>query len=160
MRNATRAIQAIFRAGFLPSAVEVADTFTLAAARERTGSKLFDGCKAHLIVELDGQEKSVRGELAQLQKLLNPFSPLHTQKGFGDEGVEKPDPQIFRIAEERSQMDDKRLIYMGDRVDKDISGAQGAGWDSILFRSVQSTSDDQATFEIDHWSELPALLLS
>ncbi len=89
MRNAARAIQAIFRAGFLPSAVEVADAFTLAAARERTGSKLFDGCKAHLIVELDGQEKSVRGELAQLQKLLKPFSPLHTQRGFGDEGVEK-----------------------------------------------------------------------
>ena len=86
MRHAARAIQAIFRAGFLPSAVEVADAFTLAAARERTGSKLFDGCKAHLIVELDGQEKSVRGELGQLQKLLKPFSPLHTQRGFGDEG--------------------------------------------------------------------------
>jgi FMN phosphatase YigB (HAD superfamily) len=78
----------------------------------------------------------------------------------GDEGVEKPDPQIFRIAEERSQMGGRRLIYMGDRVDKDIAGAQGAGWDSILFRSVLSTSDGQATFEIDHWSELTGLLLS
>jgi glycolate oxidase len=73
----------------LPSAVEVADAFTLAAARERTGSKLFDGCKAHLIVELDGQEKSVRGELGQLQKLLKPFAPLNAQKGFGQAGVEK-----------------------------------------------------------------------
>ena len=34
MRHATRAIQAIFKAGFLPSAVEVADAFTLAAARD------------------------------------------------------------------------------------------------------------------------------
>ncbi len=89
MRHAARAIQAIFKAGFLPSAVEVADAFTLAAARERTGSRLFDGCKAHLIVEIDGQEKSVRGELDQLQKLLKPFSPLNTQKGFGQVGVEK-----------------------------------------------------------------------
>ncbi len=89
MRNAARAIQAVFSAGFLPSAVEVADAFTLAAARERTGSKLFDGCKAHLIVEIDGQEKSVRGELGQLQKLLKPYSPLNTRKGFGQEGVEK-----------------------------------------------------------------------
>ena len=89
MRHAARAIQAIFKAGFLPSAVEVADAFTLAAARERTGSRLFDGCKAHLIVEIDGQEKSVRGELDQLQKLLKPFSPLNTQKGFGQAGVEK-----------------------------------------------------------------------
>lgn len=78
----------------------------------------------------------------------------------GDEGVEKPDPQIFRIAEERAQMGGRRLIYMGDRVDKDIAGAQAAGWDSILFRSVLSTSDGQATFEIDHWSELTDLLLS
>jgi HAD superfamily hydrolase (TIGR01549 family) len=78
----------------------------------------------------------------------------------GDEGVEKPDPQIFRIAEQRSQMGGKRLIYMGDRVDKDVTGARNAGWDSILFRSVLSTSEGQATFEIDHWSKLPDLLLS
>ena len=89
MRHAVRAIPAIFNAGFLPSAVEVADAFTLAAARARTGSKLFDGCKAHLIVEVDGQEKSVRSELGQLQRLFKPFSPLHTQKGFGQAGVEK-----------------------------------------------------------------------
>ena len=89
MRQTARAIQAIFRAGFLPSAVEVADAFTLAAARERTGSRLFDGCKAHLIVELDGQEKSVRSELGQLLKLLQPCSPLNTRKGFGPGGVEQ-----------------------------------------------------------------------
>ena len=44
----------------------------------------------------------------------------------GDEGVEKPDPQIFRIAEGRAQMGGSRLVYIGDRVDKDIAGAQGA----------------------------------
>jgi len=89
MGQATRAIQAIFSLGFLPSAVEVADAFTLEAARERTGSKLFDSCKAHLIVELDGQEKSVRGELGELLKLLKPYSPLNTRKGFGSAGAEK-----------------------------------------------------------------------
>ena len=31
----------------------------------------------------------MRGELDQLQKLLKPFSPLNTQKGFGQAGVEK-----------------------------------------------------------------------
>ncbi len=78
----------------------------------------------------------------------------------GDEGIEKPDPQIFQIAEQRSEMAGKRLIYMGDRVDKDITGAENAGWDSILFRSALSTSEGRATFEIDHWSQLPDLLLS
>ena len=77
----------------------------------------------------------------------------------GDEGIEKPDPRIFELAAARSQMSGKRLIYMGDRVDKDVTGAQAAGWDSILFRSALSSSDGQATFEIDHWSELPELLL-
>ncbi len=76
----------------------------------------------------------------------------------GDEAVEKPDPQIFRIAEERAHLAGKRLIYMGDRVDKDVAGAHAAGWDSILFRSSESSSDGRATFEIDDWSELPQLL--
>ncbi len=89
MRDAARVIRAVFKAGFLPSALEVADAFTLAAARERTGSRRFDGCNAHLIVELDGQEKSARGELRELQKLIDGFSPLFIQKGFGEAGVEK-----------------------------------------------------------------------
>ena len=76
----------------------------------------------------------------------------------GDEGVEKPDVEIFRTAEQRSGLAGKRLIYMGDRVDADMAGAATAGWDSVLFRSVADTSDGRATFEIDSWSELPAIL--
>src|SRR5271167_679791 len=52
MKSAIRAIHAILRAGFLPCALEVADAFTLAAARKRTGSERLSGCQAHLIVEL------------------------------------------------------------------------------------------------------------
>lgn len=76
----------------------------------------------------------------------------------GDEGVEKPDPEIFRIAEQYSGLAGKRLIYMGDRVDADMAGAENAGWDSILFRSVAETSGGRADFEIDSWSELPGIL--
>jgi len=89
MRDAAKVIRNVFKSGFLPSALEVADAFTLAAARERTGSRRFDGCNAHLIVEMDGQEKSVRGELRELQKLIDGYSPLFIQKGFGETGVEK-----------------------------------------------------------------------
>ena len=46
-------------AGFLPAALELADAFTLAAAFNRTRSERLRGCRAHLIVELDGQERSV-----------------------------------------------------------------------------------------------------
>ena len=76
----------------------------------------------------------------------------------GDEGVEKPDPAIFRLAEERSGLVGKRLIYMGDRVDKDMAGAEAAGWSSILFRSVTDSSEGRAAYEIDSWIELPSLL--
>ncbi len=89
MKPAVRAIRAIFATGFLPSALEVADAFTLAAARKRTGSARLDGCGAHLIVEFDGQERSVRGELKELVRVLRPIAPLFIDRGFGAEGCEQ-----------------------------------------------------------------------
>ena len=89
MNQAAKVIQKIFKSGFLPSALEVADAFTLDAARERTKSRMFDGCNAHIIVEIDGQEKSVRSELRDLKKIIDKFSPLFIRKGLGDLGVEK-----------------------------------------------------------------------
>ena len=76
MNDAVRALQAIFAAGFLPCALELADEFTLAAAAKRTKSKRLRGCKAHLIVELDGQEKSVRGEIDAVEKIIRRQKPL------------------------------------------------------------------------------------
>ena len=83
MNSAVRALQAIFAAGFLPCAAELADEFTLAAAAKRTGSKRLLGCKAHLIAELDGQEKSVRGEIAEVEKIVRKQKPLFVERGFG-----------------------------------------------------------------------------
>jgi len=88
MNAAVRALQAIFAAGFLPCAAELADEFTLAAAAKRTGSKRLLGCKAHLIVELDGQEYSVRHELAAVEKIVRPQKPLFVERGFGAEQCE------------------------------------------------------------------------
>ena len=42
----------------------------------------FDGCNAHLIVEIDA-EKSTRSELRELQNLIGEFSPLFIQKDLG-----------------------------------------------------------------------------
>ncbi len=83
MNSAVRALQSIFAAGFLPCAAELADEFTLAAAAKRTGSKRLLGCKAHLIVELDGQESSVRGEVAVVGKIVRRQKPLFIERGFG-----------------------------------------------------------------------------
>ncbi len=83
MRAAARALQAILKAGYLPAALELADAFTLAAAQKRTGSRRLRGCRGHLIVELDGQERSVQGETRDLQRLIRPLRPLFVDVGFG-----------------------------------------------------------------------------
>ena len=88
MNSAVRALQSIFAAGFLPCAAELADEFTLAAAAKRTGSKRLLGCKAHLIVELDGQENSVRQEIAAVEKIVRQQKPLFVERGFGGEQCE------------------------------------------------------------------------
>jgi len=88
MRAALGALKDIFAAGFLPSALEVADAFTLAAARKRTGSDLLSGCKAHLIVELDGHLKSVRSELKDLENVVQGRNPLFVQRALGADACE------------------------------------------------------------------------
>jgi glycolate oxidase subunit GlcD len=88
MNSAVRALQAVFAAGFLPCAAELADQFTLAAAARRTGSKRLLGCKAHLILELDGQTNSVRPEIAAVEKIVRKQKPLFVEHGFGNEQCE------------------------------------------------------------------------
>ncbi len=88
MKNAVRALQSIFAAGFLPCAAELADEFTLVAAYKRTKSESLRGCKAHLIVELDGQINSVRSELKDLERIIRRQKPLFIQRGFGNKECE------------------------------------------------------------------------
>ncbi len=84
MKDAVRTVQSIFAAGFLPCALEIADAFTLAAAQRRTKSRRLGGCHAHVIVELDGQERSVRGEITSLQKIVRRHHPRFVETGLGE----------------------------------------------------------------------------
>lgn len=86
---ASEALRAIFAEGFLPSALELADGFTVAAAHKRTGSRLLAGCGGHMIVELDGQKQSVRSELKALERCVRSARPLFIQRGLGTAGTEK-----------------------------------------------------------------------
>src|SRR4051794_41780260 len=88
MRDAIRTLHAIFAAGFLPCALEVADSFTLAAAYKRTKSESLRGCKAHLIVELDGQKKSVESEIRALERIVRRQNSLFIERGLGDKQCE------------------------------------------------------------------------
>ena len=98
MKNAVRALQAILAAGFLPCALELADEFTLAAAYQRTKSERLRGCRAHLIVELDGQKKSVRRELQDLEQIIRRQKPLFVERGLGAAQCE----EIWKIRREFS----------------------------------------------------------
>lgn len=98
MQQAARALAAIFEAGFLPSALELADEFTLAAAYKRTKSELLRNCRAHMITELDGQEQSVRSELRMLEQIIRQHNPLFVQIGLGADECEK----VWKIRREFS----------------------------------------------------------
>src|SRR5438093_7003531 len=73
--QAAEAVQAIFAAGFVPSALEIADHFTLEAARRDLSKMLVPEGNAHLLVDLDGHEESVRAESAAIRKLLEERKP-------------------------------------------------------------------------------------
>jgi glycolate oxidase len=89
VRAAAKAIRAIFAAGFLPAAVEVADRFTLEAARAfRPGAKFPPGT-AHLLVEVDGQPGSVRGEARGLAELLRGQRATEVELATSEASCEK-----------------------------------------------------------------------
>lgn len=67
---AAAAVQAILNAGHLPSALEITDAFTLAAARRRLGPGVFPPGDAYLMVEIDGRPAAVDAELDELHSLL------------------------------------------------------------------------------------------
>ena len=98
MRAAVWALHAILGAGFLPAALELADAFTLAAAYRRTGSERLRDCRAHLIIELDGQRSSVRSEVRTLQRILRAQGPLFVELGAGAKQCEA----IWKIRREFS----------------------------------------------------------
>lgn len=98
MRQAVRTLHAILHAGFLPAALELADSFTLAAAYKRTKSERLRGCRAHLIVEIDGQRDSVHSEIKTLQRLIRSQKPLFVEIGLGDKQCE----EVWKIRREFS----------------------------------------------------------
>ncbi len=88
-REAADAVQRIFAAGFLPCALEIADPFTLKSAREFLGREIAPGAQSLVLVELDGQADSVKGECAAVAKLLRKINAISVLTAFGDEECEK-----------------------------------------------------------------------
>src|ERR1043166_226980 len=87
--QAAETVQAIFAAGFLPSALEIADHFTLEAARRDLGEKIVPEGNAHLLIDLDGQLESVRSESANIRELIERRKPNALQLANGEAECEK-----------------------------------------------------------------------
>jgi glycolate oxidase len=73
---AAACVQRVLRSGFIPSALELADRFTLNAARRHLDPGGLPKGDAHLLIEIDGQPASVRSETRTLTALLREAGAL------------------------------------------------------------------------------------
>jgi glycolate oxidase len=89
IEDAAAAVQQVLARGFLPSALEIADRFTLEAARHHLLHRIVPEGEAHLLIDLDGQEGSVRSEIEALSSLVGSLGALTLETALGEEACEK-----------------------------------------------------------------------
>jgi len=81
---AAAAVQRILLDGFLPSALEIADRFTLEATRRHFSRQIVPEGEAHLLIDLDGRESPVRSEVELLADLVKSLGALSIESAFGE----------------------------------------------------------------------------
>jgi glycolate oxidase len=84
VEDAAAAVQKILLEGFLPSALEIADRFTLEAARRHLGNEIVPEGGAHLLLDLDGHEASVRLEMEVLGAVIRSLGAVSLRSAFGE----------------------------------------------------------------------------
>ena len=89
MSEAAAMVQEIFVAGFLPSSLEIADKFTLEAARHDSAAADVPPGNAHLLVELDGQKESVVAEMEKIRDLVLGRTPSALEVATNEADSEK-----------------------------------------------------------------------
>jgi glycolate oxidase len=89
MSEAAATVQKVFAAGFLPSSVELADSFTLEAARHDAGASGVPEGNAHLLIELDGQPETVHLEMEKLRELVSGCRPVSLEVATTEEACER-----------------------------------------------------------------------
>ena len=82
-------------------------------------------------------------------------------------GCSKPDPEIFRVALDALgiwESDHRRVVMVGNNLERDIVGANRLGLISVFFhwndrrRSVPATDEEQPRFTVASPSQLVALI--
>jgi glycolate oxidase len=89
IEDAAKAVQEILLEGYLPSALEIADRFTLEAARQHLGHQIVPEGEAHLLIDLDGHESPVRSEIEALSRLIKSLGALTLECAFGEDLCEQ-----------------------------------------------------------------------
>ena len=62
----------------------------------------------------------------------------------GDYGINKPDVRIFEIMQEKLQLPNDSLYYVGDSLENDIIGANNAGWKAIWINRYKKKLPENA----------------
>jgi len=76
---------------------------------------------------------NANGRLAFLMERLGLAPAFDVMLDSHVEGVEKPDPRLFRIALERSRGRAETTLHVGDLYHVDVAGARAAGLRAVLF---------------------------
>jgi len=89
IEDAAAAVQNILLEGYLPSALEIADRFTLDAARKYLAHRIVPDGDAHLLIDFDGHEEPVRSSMSSLSTMLRSLGALSLETALGEEGCEQ-----------------------------------------------------------------------
>lgn len=105
------------------------------------------------------------GTAARMEKMgLSPY--LEQIISSAEEGVAKPDPEIFRLALRRARCQPEQAVMIGDRLDNDIAPAKGLNMKTIWVKqgfgglSTPRMPAETPDFTVENLSELCALILS
>ena len=86
---AAAAVQAILDSGTLPSALEITDGFTMAAARDYLGEDKMPPGDAYLMIEIDGNVETVARELPVLEAFLKTHASIRIDSAPDEEACER-----------------------------------------------------------------------
>lgn len=126
-QQAAKTVQAILQSGILPSALEIADRFTLDAARKHLGkSSLIPPGKAHLLIEVDGNAASVKADLKRLTQIVKRFKALQVVTAQTERQCEK-------LWELRRQFSQSLKATGLTKLNEDISIPRGRLTDLFVF---------------------------
>lgn len=95
--------------------------------------------KYRLFVITNGSGKQVERKMVHLGLDIHDFDP---RIYCYDQGWVKPEPQPFLAAIEALEIKPEEIVYVGDREDIDIEGAQAVGMKTIFVGGKSNVADD------------------